>query len=252
MSESVYSNLGLYTNNNFANAISFIIKSIVKNWVYTSIPVLVQEVYAGENGRAGFVKVLPLVMPRDSQNNSIQPASIPRIPFFRLYAGTCEIVCDPVPGDIGLAVFAKQDVSRVKSGTTSPQPAGSFRTFDMSDGFYIGGFLNGGGNTKIVFDQNGSISIIAPESVNVQCKTAVVKADESVSLQTPQTNMSGNLTVDGLITGKGGMTISGGNGATVQGDIAVTGGDVTADSISLKGHVHGGVESGGSNTSTPQ
>lgn len=38
----------------------------------------------------------------------------------------------------------------------------------------------------------------------------------------------------------------------VNGDITVTGGDVVADGISLKTHVHSGVQSGGSNTGTPQ
>jgi len=39
--------------------------------------------------------------------------------------------------------------------------------------------------------------------------------------------------------------------ATFSGDVQVTG-DVTAGGISLKNHVHGGVQSGGSNTGGPQ
>ena len=45
------------------------------------------------------------------------------------------------------------------------------------------------------------------------------------------------------------MTISGGSGASVQGNVSVTGGDVSADGISLKSHTH--TEQGdGNETST--
>lgn len=40
-------------------------------------------------------------------------------------------------------------------------------------------------------------------------------------------------------------------GVEINGDVTVAG-DVVADGISLKSHVHGGVTSGGDNTSTPQ
>lgn len=56
--------------------------------------------------------------------------------------GAAALVCDPVPGDIGLAVFCQRDVSNVVNGTPEPVQPGSFRNFDISDGFFIGGFLN--------------------------------------------------------------------------------------------------------------
>lgn len=37
----------------------------------------------------------------------------------------------------------------------------------------------------------------------------------------------------------------------IEGDVEVTGGDVTADGISLKTHVHGGVQAGASSTGAP-
>ena len=45
----------------------------------------------------------------------------------------------------------------------------------------------------------------------------------------------------GHFTGTGGMTVSGGSGgasASIEGSLEVSGGDITADSISLKGHTH--------------
>lgn len=65
---------------------------------------------------------------------------------------------------------------------------------------------------------------------------ATIKA-ASVKIDTPSTHITGSLLVDGAITGKGGLAVSGGGGATVTGD-------VVADGISLKNHVHPG-DSGG-------
>lgn len=71
------------------------------------------------------------------------------------------------------------------------------------------------------------------------CKTATINADTNVTLNTPQTDVKGAMTVDGLLTYKNGIAgQGGGNGHTIQGSINVTGGDVTADAISLKGHHH--------------
>ena len=66
---------------------------------------------------------------------------------------------------------------------------------------------------------------------------ATLKA-ASVKIDAPTVELTGALKVAKLITGTGGMAISGGSGAAVTGDIKVSGGDVTADGISLQNHTH--------------
>lgn len=96
--------------------------------------------------------------------------------------------------------------------------------------------------TVIVFDQQtGSITV--PESASVFCKTALVRASESVTIDSPNTYFTGNITVAGLITGQGGFTVTGGGGVVANCDIQLNGtmaatGDVTASGISLNGHTH--------------
>lgn len=238
MSDSVYSNRGLYSQNNFPNALDFIARSIIKQMVNTAIPVLVEAVFPGDDAAAGYVQCLPLVMPRDPQNQSIQTVSIPKLPFFRLYAGRSAIVCDPVPGDVGLAIFAQQDCSLVKKGTNTPQPAGTFRCFDMSDGFYFGGFYNGNGDTNIVFDQQGNITINAPTAQTVNTTNCVVNATEKITFNSPEAEFTGNVMID--------------KGLTVIENTVSESGDVIASGISLKSHTHSGVESGSSSTGGPQ
>ena len=70
----------------------------------------------------------------------------------------------------------------------------------------------------------------------------------NTTLTCPQVTIQGNLTVTGAIIGQGGLTISGGGGASIDGSLKTTG-DVVAGSISLEKHTHKG-DSGGS-TSSP-
>ena len=104
--------------------------------------------------------------------------------------------------------------------------------------------------TEIVFNRlDGSITI--------NCTTATVNASSSVTLDTPKTDITGVLNVTGLITGKGGLAVSGGGGAavTVSGNMNLEGqidasSDVVAGGISLMNHKH--QEQGdGSPTSPP-
>ena len=110
--------------------------------------------------------------------------------------------------------------------------------------------------TEIVFNrQDGSITV--PNAVTINCTTATVNASSSVTLDTPKTDITGVLNVAGLITGSGGLAVSGGSGAavTVSGNMSLQGqidasNDVTAGGISLMGHTH--TEQGdGAETSGP-
>lgn len=110
--------------------------------------------------------------------------------------------------------------------------------------------------TEVVFNrQDGSITV--PNAVTINCTTATVNSSSSVTLDTPKTDITGVLNVTGLITGKGGLAVSGGGGAavTVSGNMNLEGqidasSDVVAGGISLMNHKH--QEQGdGSPTSPP-
>ncbi len=80
---------------------------------------------------------------------------------------------------------------------------------------------------SIVIDSTVSLTINAPE-VTVNCETAKIKAETSVTLETPDTFVTGNLDVKGLTTTK--------NIDTTGKITAST--DVVGGGISLKGHKH--------------
>lgn len=85
--------------------------------------------------------------------------------------------------------------------------------------------------------------------VKVICQNAIVEASAKVTIDTPEAEVTGNLTVGGSIDATGNMSSSGSIEAT--GDITSTAGDVVATTISLQTHVHPGVQPGGGTTSTP-
>lgn len=246
---------GSFVSGSSLNVLDFLIRSIVKGMVNTAIPVRVDSISRPADGAgAGYLSATPLVKMRSASGEALEPVSIPKLRWFRLQHGTAALICDPKPGDVGLAVFAQQDVSPLTGGNQPVQP-GSFRCYDMSDGFYFGGFWGKTPTTFVRIEDTGDITITAPQTVtintnvqtinaNASCTvntaTAKIVASGNCEIDTPSTHITGTLQVDGKITGSGGLAVSGGGGATVSGD-------VVADGISLKTHTHtcpGGETSG--------
>lgn len=200
------------------NAQDFMIRAIIAQTVSTAIPVRVDTVTrSGDGSGALYVSATPLVGQTDPEGNLLPPVSIPRLPYFRLQHGTAALICDPMPGDVGLAIFAQSDCSRLTGGTEPVAPQ-FFRSFDMSDGFYIGGFWGKTPETFIRLEsETGAISI--------KCKTLTLSCDS--------------------------LSISASSGVTIDTPTVTVTGDVVADGVSLKSHTHSGVESGNNSTGTP-
>ena len=142
------------------NALQFMIRQALRGQIHTAIPVKVQAV----DGL--FVDVLPLVSNVDGYGQAVEPTTIFHLPVFRYHAGVAAVIVDPVPGDIGLAVFAQADSSNVTTGTDTPQQPGSFRRFSMSDGFYFGAFYPGEPSVYVEVRQDGVVNIQA-DVVNI-------------------------------------------------------------------------------------
>lgn len=108
----------------------------------------------------GFVDVTPLVAQVDGSGKLTPHVTLYGIPYLRLQGGTNAVICDPVAGDIGIAVFASRDISTVKA-TQGPSGPGSGRSYDFADGMYLGGVLNAAPTQYIRFSADG-IEILSP------------------------------------------------------------------------------------------
>lgn len=157
------------------NAFDFKVGQKIKD-ISTAIPVIVKGVQAGGTGVVGYVDVLPLISNVSGSNEAVQPVTLYHLPYFRLQGGKAAIICDPVVNDIGLAVFAQVDTSTVKVGTTDPQQPGSKRRHSMSDGWYIGGFLNQAPSVYVQLTQGNEVVITASGGVTIN-GTVTVNGD---------------------------------------------------------------------------
>ena len=162
----------IYARETPYNQLSFLMRSLINKEINTAIPVQVTKVMVG-SGSVGYVQAKPLVNDMDAEGNAVDVPVIPSLPYFRLQGGKVAIITDPVVGDIGIAVFAQKDTSNVVAGTSSPVRAGSFRKFSMSDGWYIGGFLNASPETFIELKQDKTIVINAPSGLSINGNISV-------------------------------------------------------------------------------
>jgi hypothetical protein len=149
------------------NSLSFIVQQAIRQQVNTCI---ICKVLARDGA---YVDVLPLVTGVSGKGEAIQPTTLYKLPYMRYHAGVAAVILDPVPGDIGLAVFASKDCSNVKAGTTEPQQPASFRGNSQANGFYIGGFLNQAPSVFVELTQGGAVNITAPGGVNINGSVTV-------------------------------------------------------------------------------
>lgn len=140
---------------------AFMIHQIL-NQIATCAIVKVVAVTAGGVGPVGKVDLQPLVLQVDGVGRTVDAGTIHNAPYMRMQGGANAFICDPVAGDIGLCIFTSHDSSKVKT-TKTTAPPGSRRRFSWSDGFYVGGVLNGTPQNYIQFDTNGDI-ILKPAS----------------------------------------------------------------------------------------
>ena len=224
-----------FASSNPLNSMEFFIRSLISQVVSTSLPVVVTAVERkGEEAGAGYVTVKPLLQPRNNSGDGLEVTTIPKLPYFRLQHGKAAIICDPKVGDIGLAVVAKQDISNI-NGSTSPKVPATYRKFDPSDSFYIGGFWGKAPEVFIHLEDEGTIKIKAPTKISMEAPECEVNASTSFTVNSSQINLNGPISGGG----------SGGADATFTGD-------VNAKGISLTSHTHTGVQSGNSSTGAPQ
>jgi len=151
----------------------------------------------------------------DPVSNVITDTAVPHgtiytCPYFQLQSGASAVVIPPTVGDIGVAIFADRDMSIVARTKDDANP-GSERMFDMADGIYFGGILNGAVSQYVEFSAGG-ITIVSPTLVTVNAPDINMTAN---------VHMTGNLDVSGTLTNAGknvgaththsGVTVGAGN-----------------------------------------
>lgn len=111
--------------------------------------------------------------------------------------------------------------------------------------------VNAPGNVEVV--SGGDVTVTATGNADVAAAAATVVAATNVDVEAPTINLTGVVNITGALNLTGPLAaVAGGagGGGTLEGTFEVTGGDVIADGISLKGHTHPG--GSGGTTGAPQ
>lgn len=199
---------GLTTGNSDFNAMAFVIKMLINRIGGATLVQVVSVSSPGGIAPTGMVTVQPMVDQVDTLDNTTQHGPLHNLPYFRLQGGTNAVIIDPKAGDIGLAVFASRDITKVKA-SKKRSPPGSRRKHSMADGLYIGGFLNGTPTTYVLMNDAGEVVVKSPTKVTV---------DAPNSIFTGTVHAVGDIISDSEVKARGGLvTLSGHRHTDAQG-----------------------------------
>jgi hypothetical protein len=230
-------------------AISFVVWQILRTVAGARLVEVTSVTNSGGVSPVGFVDVLPLVNQVDGSDNAVPHEVVHNLPYFRLQGGANAVIIDPQEGDIGVAIIEDRDISSVKANKGQANP-GSKRLFDLSDGLYLGGFLNKAPTQYFQFSAAG-IAVVSPTKISFQAPLVEVDASTSFTVNSPQSGFSGTVIVQGLLSFLAGMSgsIASGVAATITGVVQFFG------SITSNGHAidstHQHTNSGGTGLGGP-
>ncbi len=185
-------------------ALSFLVNQILARVSTVTLVKIVAVTNSGGVSPVGFVDVQPLVNQVDGAGNATPHGVVHNLPYFRLQGGTNAIILDPQVGDIGMCGFASRDISSVKASKAQTNP-GSGRVFDMADGLYFGGVLNGIPVQYMAFSASG-IDVVSPTRIRHFAPIVEINASTSFTVNSPQSNFSGAVIIQGLLSWLAGMT----------------------------------------------
>ena len=194
-------------------------------------------------------KVQPLIVVITTSNEQVQRAEIASVPVLQLGGGGFVLSFPIKAGDIGWIKANDRDISLFKQFLDTAPP-NTQRKHSFSDAVFIpdtmlrGVTIEGEDADNVVLQSiDGTQRIaIASDHIKITATNIVLNATEKVLIDTPLTEITGQ-----LISGtNSGYTQT----ASFNGNITTTA-DVIADTISLRTHVHNGVQTGAGDTGEP-
>lgn len=231
------------------------------NGLFTSMPCAVVGEPDLERQR---VDVRPLVNRITADGESREHPVIMGVPLIFPGSMTSQMSFKVSSGDTVLCVFSQRSIARFKLGSKTPADPMDFAKYSKNDAMAVPGLftfpdarnnpshrtlshsvddmvmthnIGTSSECEVRLKASGDVIINSPGKVEVNCtesvvnsETSTINASSSVTVDTPIADFTGDVHIAGTLT--------------VDVDAVIAG-------ISFIGHVHGGVTSGGSNTSTP-
>ncbi len=207
------------------------------------------------NKTTNMATIQPMIMVVTTDKQNVSRAQVASVPVYQFSCGGFIIRSPCKAGDFGWIKANDRDIALfMQTGAESPpntQRKHSFKDamfypqalWDLitiadedADNMVIQSY---DGTVKISLSDT-KISMVAPTEIDITAPTVNINASTAFNINSPITAMSGVFAT----ANEAGDPV----GGTVNGSINVIDGDVTADTISLKNHRHGGVTTGGGDT----
>ncbi|NRN30175.1 phage baseplate assembly protein V [Photorhabdus heterorhabditis] len=243
---------------NRPEAVFFSMQEMISAGLYVSLPCIIQSFDADAVTVTAQPAIRWKIRKKDGDLESVSLPLLVDVPVIFPRGGGVTLTFPVKAGDECLVVFADRCIDYWWQSGGVQEPVDP-RQHNLSDGFALIGpqsqqqkisgistsaaqLRTDDGAAYIELDPNShSVTVITPAKLTAT-------ANGGTEITSPEIILNGNVTINGnLSQGMG----AGGGTATLQGPVTVSN-DVTAAGISLKNHVHSGVQSGGSNTGKPQ
>jgi phage baseplate assembly protein gpV len=247
-----------------------------QNQMFTAMPARVERVVSLPEQRVDVQLLVDRVRP---EGGTLRHPVILSVPLVFPGSKTSQFSFPVAAGDVVLCVFSQRSIDRFKLGSENNHIPTDLRKYSRNDAMAIPGLysfpqarnnpshrslshdvsdtvishnIGSGNECEVRLKASGDVIINSPGKVEVNCQESVINASISTTIDSPQTTVTGNMLVEGVLTYVSGMVGSGGTGsaATITGSVSVTD-DVTAGNISLRNHVHPENDNGGP-TGPPQ
>jgi hypothetical protein len=190
--------------------------------------------------------IRPTIAKRFVDGVTIPPPIIENVPVVFPRAGGASLTMPVNIGDTVLALFADRNIENWLNGGGIQEPKAR-GMHSLNDAIaiaglipFVAGSLAENNEDVLLTYQNAKVRLKQSGEVQVQSNVQVL-------IDAPTIFATGNMTIAGTFTAEG----NGGTGtSTINGTLNATT-DVTSGGISLRAHVHGGVQAGGANTGVP-
>lgn len=185
-------------------------------------------------------QVQPLIVQVTTGNEQVPRAQVASVPVARWGAGGFLLYFPVTTGDRGWLIANDRDISLYKQ-TGGQSPPNTNRLHSFEDGWFLPDTALAG----VTLADAGKCCLQSADgttSITLGGGVITLNAPTEIVLNTPLVSIAGEIVA--------GTDSSFTHTATFNGTITTTD-DVIAGSISLRGHVHGGVTAGGGDTGGP-
>lgn len=228
--------------NTFEEALRLYVDNYMRG-VYSLLPATVIAV----DYSVPSVDVRPSIYNKNSNGDVVRIADVLDVPLFVLSAdgGNKRITLPVKVGDRVSVLFSDSDTTNVMTNKTDDavvtfsDPNQMFPLCALA-GFFTPASPKAIDAENIVLEHGSTKMTLKSDKVVID---ADVEINGDIKLNGSQ-HTTGTTLVEEQLTGQGGMSISGGSGASVTGSMIITSGDVKADGIGLKSHKHSNPEGG--------